>query len=76
MILAFSANGTEQTKKVQQLLWRIKKIITDEGFIIHPKKVKVMRKGAKQEVTGIVVNKKSRYRPKNASSFPCLDTSK
>ena len=57
--LSFSANGNEQTKKVQQLLWRIKKIITDEGFTIHPKKVKVMRKGVKQEVTGIVVNKQA-----------------
>jgi hypothetical protein len=56
--LSFSANGNEQTKKAQQLLWRIKKIITEEGFTIHPKKVKVMRKGAKQEVTGIIVNKK------------------
>jgi RNA-directed DNA polymerase len=56
--LSFSANGNEQVKKVQQLLWRSKKIITEEGFAIHPDKVKVMRKGARQEVTGIVVNKK------------------
>ncbi len=56
--LSFSANGNEQVKKVQQLLWRAKRIITEEGFTIHPDKVKVMRKGARQEVTGIVVNKK------------------
>ena len=56
--LSFSAAGTEQVNKVQQLLWRAKRIITEEGFTIHPDKVKVMRKGSKQEVTGIIVNKK------------------
>ena len=70
--LSFSANGNEQTKKVQQLLWRIKKIITDEGFTIHPKKVKVMRKGAKQEVTGIVVNKKAGIDRKMLHRFRAL----
>ena len=70
--LSFSAIGNEQTKKVQQLLWRIKKIITDEGFVIHPKKVKVMRKGAKQEVTGIVVNKKAGIDRKMLHRFRAL----
>ncbi|MGC4035963.1 MAG: reverse transcriptase family protein [Chitinophagaceae bacterium] len=56
--LSFSSDGNVLTKRIQQLLWRTKKIIADEGFTIHPKKVKVMRKGARQEVTGIVVNKK------------------
>jgi RNA-directed DNA polymerase len=55
--LSFSANGNEQVKNVQKLLWRTKRIITDEGFIIHPDKVKVMHKGSRQEVTGIIVNK-------------------
>jgi RNA-directed DNA polymerase len=55
--LSFSANGNEQVKNVQKLLWRTKRIITDEGFTIHPDKVKVMHKGSRQEVTGIIVNK-------------------
>jgi hypothetical protein len=70
--LSFSANGNDQTKKVQRLLWRIKKIITDEGFTIHPKKVKVMRKGAKQEVTGIIVNKKAGIDRKMLHRFRAL----
>jgi RNA-directed DNA polymerase len=50
-------SGNEQSaSKVQQLLWRLKKIIAEEGFVIHPDKIHVMRKGDRQEVTGIVVN--------------------
>ena len=70
--LSFSAMANEQVKKVQQLLWRIKKIIAEEGFIIHPKKVKVMRKGARQEVTGIVVNKKAGINRKTLHRFRAL----
>lgn len=42
----------------QQLVWRIKKILADEGFTMHPGKIRIMHKGAKQEVTGLVVNNK------------------
>lgn len=70
--LSFSANGNEQVKKVQQLLWRVKKIIKDEGFVIHPKKVKVMRKGARQEVTGIIVNKQPGINRKTLHRFRAL----
>jgi len=41
-----------------QLIWRIRAITTDEGFVLHPDKIRVMRKGARQEVTGIVVNER------------------
>ncbi len=43
---------------MQQMIWRIKKVLSDEGFTVHPEKISVMRKGAQQQVTGIVVNKK------------------
>ena len=43
---------------MQQMVWRIKKILEDEGFAVHPDKISIMRKGACQQVTGIVVNKK------------------
>lgn len=52
--LSFSSN---QTRDVNRVLWQAKQIVESEGFVLHPKKIKVMRKGAKQEVTGIVVNK-------------------
>ena len=41
-----------------KLIWGVKQVVKEEGFIIHPDKLKVMRKGDKREVTGIVVNDK------------------
>jgi RNA-directed DNA polymerase len=55
--LTFSASG-EAVKSVTKLLWGVRKVIKDEGFRIHPDKLRIMRKGAKKEVTGIVVNDK------------------
>lgn len=50
--------SSHKTDGVQQLLWRCKQIIKDEGFIIHPDKTRIMRSHQKQEVTGVVVNEK------------------
>ncbi|MBF7090773.1 RNA-directed DNA polymerase [Flavobacterium sp. ALJ2] len=48
----------ENSQNISRLLYYTKKIIESEGFIIHPDKVHVMRKGMQQKVTGVVVNKK------------------
>ncbi len=55
--LTFSAEE-EGSKLVGQLLWSVKQVIENEGFQLHPDKLKIMRRGFKQEVTGIVVNEK------------------
>ncbi|PSL43722.1 RNA-directed DNA polymerase [Chitinophaga niastensis] len=55
--MTFSAKGAA-ADKAGQLLWAIKLVVKEEGFTIHPDKLKVMRKGDKREVTGIVVNDK------------------
>lgn len=55
--LTFSGQQND-SERVQQLLWRVRSIIQDEGFILHPDKTKVMRSHQQQEVTGIVVNEK------------------
>jgi RNA-directed DNA polymerase len=34
----------------------VRSILTAEGFCEHPTKTKVMRRGRRQEVTGVVVN--------------------
>jgi len=34
------------------------KIVADEGLVIHPDKTRVMRRGRRHEVTGVVVNEK------------------
>jgi len=51
-------SGNDPQFNAQQMVWRIKKILSDEGFEVHPDKIAVMRKGSRQHVTGIVVNKK------------------
>ncbi|MFD1602491.1 reverse transcriptase family protein [Flavobacterium artemisiae] len=48
----------ENSQNVSRLLHFTKKIIEAEGFVIHPEKIHVMRKGTQQKVTGIVVNDK------------------
>lgn len=55
--MSFSTNQ-ENSENVSRLLYFTKKIIETEGFVIHPDKVHVMRKGMQQKVTGVVVNKK------------------
>ncbi|WP_437608398.1 hypothetical protein WMF20_47250 [Sorangium sp. So ce834] len=38
------------------LLARVRHIVTEEGFAIHPEKGRVQRVGGRQVVTGVVVN--------------------
>ncbi|MGB0839585.1 MAG: reverse transcriptase domain-containing protein [Chitinophagales bacterium] len=55
--MTFSCNGTDQ-ENVGKLLWQAKQVIKDEGFNLHPDKLRIMRNGRRKEVTGIVVNEK------------------
>lgn len=43
---------------VGKLLRAARAIIADEGFVEHPTKTRVMRRGRRQEVTGLVVNER------------------
>ncbi|WP_207514800.1 reverse transcriptase family protein [Longitalea luteola] len=65
--ITFSFN--DAATNAQQLVWRIKKILTDEGFTVHPDKIRIMRKGTCQEVTGIVVNEKAGISRKKLRRF-------
>ncbi|HEY5939112.1 MAG TPA: reverse transcriptase family protein [Kofleriaceae bacterium] len=53
--LTFSWHGTDKTQ-IGALLRAVKMIVRSEGFEIHTKKTRVMRHGARQKVTGLVVN--------------------
>jgi retron-type reverse transcriptase len=53
--LTFSGDDTSE---VGRLLRAIRKVIVAEGFEEHAKKTRVMRRGRRQEVTGLVVNVK------------------
>lgn len=45
-----------------ELIRFVNKLLYDEGFRLNKKKVKVIRKNTRQQVTGIVVNKKTSVR--------------
>jgi len=68
--MTFSAN--EGSDNSQKLLWQVKKVIHEEGFTIHPDKLRMMRKGQRQEVTGIVVNEKPSVSRKKVKNFRAL----
>jgi RNA-directed DNA polymerase len=55
--LTFSASG-DAAGLTGRLLRQVHHIVRDEGFTPHPDKQRVMRSGARQEVTGVVVNHK------------------
>ncbi len=55
--LTFSA-PPDRAEGVGRLLRQVHHVVRDEGFTPHPDKQHVMRAGARQEVTGIVVNDK------------------
>lgn len=55
--MTFSASG-EAAAKVGALLKFVGEIVAAEGFTVHPDKTRVMRRGARQEVTGLTVNER------------------
>lgn len=55
--LTFSLpNSAKGKPNFGKLMGAMKHIVADEGFTLHPDKTRVMRKGASQRVTGLVVN--------------------
>ena len=55
--LTFSVSE-EGVRKIGTLLKAVHGIVEAEGFHVHPDKTRVMRKSARQEVTGLTVNKR------------------
>lgn len=69
--LTFSANG-EAVQHTKTLLGFIKKIIRTEKLTVHPDKFRVLRKGARHEVTGVVVNDKPAVNARELDRFRAL----
>lgn len=57
---------------INKMLYWIKGISKEEGFILHPKKTRIMKKGSRQEVTGVVVNEKPSINRKELKKFRAL----
>ena len=69
--MTFSADDS-QRGQVPKILANIRRVIKDEGFTLHPDKLRVMKKGARKEVTGIVVNEKANVSGKDLKRFRAL----
>lgn len=53
--MTFSASG-HSAGKAGALIGLVHEIVANEGFIVHPDKTRIMRRGSRQEVTGLTVN--------------------
>jgi retron-type reverse transcriptase len=57
---------------INKMLYWLKKIVMEEGFVLHPEKTRIMKKGSRQEVTGVVVNEKPSINQKELKKFRAL----
>lgn len=48
----------DRDARVGSALAFLRKVVTAEGFTVHPDKIRVVRSGRRQEVTGVVVNER------------------
>lgn len=69
--ITFSGNK-EQFKYITAILKYSRKIIEDENFVLHPDKLRIMKRHQKQEVTGVVVNEKPNISKKSLKRFRAL----
>jgi hypothetical protein len=69
--ITFSA-GKEELKHIQAVLKYSKKVIKEENFKLHPKKLRIMKRGGKQEGTGVVVNDKTNIDRRELRRFRAL----
>lgn len=54
---------SEVDARVARLKGCVHQIVSDEGFVVHPSKTRVIRSGSRQKVTGLVVNGQGAPRP-------------
>lgn len=62
----------EQFKNITAVLKYSRKIIEDENFVVHPEKLRIMKRHQQQEVTGVVVNEKPNVNKKSLKRFRAL----
>lgn len=69
--LTFSC-GKEDLEKIGSILYKARAIIRSEGFVENEKKTRILRKGRRQQVTGIVVNEKINLNRQTLRAFRAL----
>lgn len=69
--LTFSSpNGDREASR--KLLWQVNRVIEEEGFQIHPDKLRIMGKGRRREVTGLIVGEKPSVPREDVRAFRAL----
>lgn len=69
--LTFSS-PTGDREASRKLLWHVKRVIEEEGFQIHPDKLRIMGKGRRREVTGLIVGEKPSVPREDVRAFRAL----
>ena len=69
--LTFSS-PTGDREGSRKLLWHVKRVIEEEGFQIHPDKLRIMGKGRRREVTGLIVGEKPSVPREDVRAFRAL----
>lgn len=69
--LTFSGRH-EQYQQITNILKYSRRVVKEENFTLHPDKLRVMKKGVRQEVTGVVVNEKPNIEKKSLKRFRAL----
>ncbi|MEM7038856.1 MAG: reverse transcriptase family protein [Bacteroidota bacterium] len=69
--MTLSASG-DAAGQVSKILGMVRRVLYEEGFHLHPDKLRVMRNGQRKEVTGIVVNDKLAVPRKRYRKFKAL----
>ena len=64
--------SSKEYNHINKMMFWIKGITKEEGFILHPDKTRIMKKGARHEVTGVVVNEKPSVNRKELKNFRAL----
>jgi len=64
--------SSHEYTKINKMMFWIRGITKEEGFILHPNKTKIMKKGSSHEVTGVVVNEKLSINAKELKRFRAL----
>ena len=62
----------EQFKNISAILKYSRKIVKDENFVLHPDKLRIMKRHQRQEVTGVIVNEKPNVNKKSLKRFRAL----
>lgn len=69
--LTFSSTDGDREKS-RRLLWQVKKVIGEEGFHLHPDKLRIMGKGRRREVTGLIAGEKPSVPREDVRAFRAL----